>query len=53
MEENDRKPGFLIPVTTSHYQAGLFTKRLQTCVEGDHKLVSTDLFLLPVFCGKH
>lgn len=51
-QEEDRKPGFLFQVITSHYQPGLFTKRLQTCVEEDRKLLSTGLFLLPVCCGQ-
>lgn len=49
----ERKPGFLFQVITSHYQPGLHTKRLQTCVEEGHKLVSTGLFLVLVCCGKH
>lgn len=44
-EEEDRKPGFLYQVITSHYQPGVLTKRLQTCVEEGHKLLSTGLFL--------
>ena len=39
--EEDRKSRFPFQVITSHYQPGLLTKRLQTCVEGGHKPVST------------
>ena len=52
-EERDRRPRFLFQVITSHYLPGVYTKRLQTYVEEDCKPVSTDLFLLPICCGKH